>query len=261
MGNCCGNEDEQKPLLNNGTVGVRTGTLSHTLPNVYEQSPQSARRHNPIKRKEFETSIELISAVQLQTVPLVTIDKTLKDLGKLYNEVVDNFRSLEMETNRFKEYFIAETAGIPVLAECVLILRKRAGEVVIRLDRKSKNFIELTYDTKEITRVCEVNPETVIRPLDHFSNACRHIRNILEHAPQVERNVKIILQDEDILKKEIMKADLSTTEIQQGIKIFCDNVSKLRVVAAGTDTIKRDVENKFKEFVKASEGFFNDNQV
>ena len=55
-----------------------------------------------------------------------------------------------------------------------------------------------------------------------------------------------------------MKADLPQTEIQQGIKTFCDNVSKLRVVAAGTDTIKRDVEKKFKEFTKAASGFFDD---
>ncbi|XP_045172907.2 uncharacterized protein LOC123534641 [Mercenaria mercenaria] len=259
MGNCCGNEEEQKPLLNSGNVGVRSGTLSHTVP-VVTESPQSARQHNPVAQRDFETSIEMISTVQLQTIPIATIDKTFKDLGKLYNEVIDNFRSLETETHNFKEYFVADTAGIPVLATCVTILRKRAGDAVIKLERKSMNFIELTYDTKEITNTCAGDPETVIKPLEHFSNACRHIRNVLAHAPQVEHNVKIILQDEDTLKKEIMKADLSTTEIQQGIKTFCDNVSKLRTVAAGTDTIKRDVEKKFKEFSKASEGFFIENE-
>lgn len=258
MGNCCGNEEERQPLVNSRPVGVRSATLSDGSSPIIE-APKSARQHIPVEKEEFETSIELISTVQLQTVPIATIDKTFKDLGKLYNEVIDNFRSLETETHKFKEYFVAETSGIPVLSTCVVILRKRAGNTVINIERKSKNFIEVKFDAKEIAKACEGNPEDVIRPLEHFANACRHIRNVLSHAPQVEQNVKIILQDEDNLKKEIMKADMTTTEIQQGIKIFLDNVSKLRTVAAGTDTIKRDVEKKFKEFSKASEGFFLEN--
>lgn len=112
-----------------------------------------------------------------------------------------------------------------------------------------------------MSNCCQGNPDEVIQPLGHYGNACSHIRNVLSHAPQVENNLKIILQDEDKLKKDIMKADLSTTEVQQGIKTFLHNVSKLRTIASGVDTIKRDVEKKFKMFSKASEGFFKENEA
>lgn len=108
--------------------------------------------------------------------------------------------------------------------------------------------------------MCTGDSENSILPLEHFSCACRHIRNVLWHTPQVESNVQIILQDEEKLRKDIMKSDLTPELMQQTTKTFLENVSKLRVVAAGTDTIKRDVEKKFREFVNASKGFFPENE-
>lgn len=72
----------------------------------------------------------------------------------------------------------------------------------------------------------------------------------------MESNAKIILQDEDTLRKEIMKSNLENAEMQQATKAFIENISKLRVVAAGTGTMKRDAEKKFNEFSKASKCFF-----
>jgi len=126
------------------------------------------------------------------------------------------------------------------------------------LDRKTKTFLELSYDKTEVANKCNGNPENSINPLNHFRSACRHIREVLERAPQVQTNVSIILNDEDTLRKDIVKADLTPEAAQAGTKAFVDNVSKLRVIAAGTDTLKRDVEKKFKEFSKASEGFFKE---
>ena len=132
------------------------------------------------------------------------------------------------------------------------------GDAKINVDRKGKTFLEVTYDKQEVSRKCTGNPENATRPLDHFSSACSNIRSILQHSPQVETNVKIILQDEETLRKDIIKSDLSSELMQQATKVFLENVSKLRVVAAGTDTMKRDVEKKFKEFVKASQWFFSE---
>lgn len=259
MGNCCGNEEEQKPLLPEGNVGARSGTLSEPPP-VVTEPPQSARQHRPTEHKEFETSIELISTVQLKTLPIAALDKQFKDLATIYNEVVQNFRTLESETHKFKEYFVAETAGIPVLAACVKLLVKRAGGSTIKVERKSKHFIELSYDTKEIAVCCQGNQENTIKPLEHFSNACRNINIILSHAPLVEHNVQIILQDQEKLNRDILKEDLPNSELQEALKAFLENVSKLRVMRAGSDTIKRDVEKKFAEYSKASKGFFDENE-
>ncbi|KAL4223667.1 hypothetical protein ACF0H5_017135 [Mactra antiquata] len=260
MGNCCGTEEEQRPLLNSETVGARSGTLNNTTP-VVTEPPQSARNHNPVEKRDFETSIELISKVQLQTIQITTINKTFQDLGSLYNDVIDNFQSLETNIHNFKEFFVEDTAGIPVLATCVKILVQRAGEAKITIERTQKNLITVLFDSKEIARICGEKSDRVVKPLEYFASACRHIRNVLEHAPQVESNVKIILQEDEKMRKDIMKSDLSQEDIQRNIKALLENVSKMRVVAAGTDTIKRDVEKKFKEFSKASEGFFvEDNQ-
>lgn len=132
------------------------------------------------------------------------------------------------------------------------------GDAKIKVDRKGKNFLELKYDRQEVSRACSGDPQFSVLPLEHFSASCRHIHSILQHSPQVETNVKIILQDEETLRKDIMKSDLPNEQMQQTTKVFLENVSKLRVVAAGTDTIKRDAEKKFKEFVNASKGFFVD---
>jgi len=258
MGNCCGNEEEQAPLLTGyNNVGVRTGTLSEPAP-VVTDPPASARQHRVTDRRDFETSIELITSMQLQTVPVTSLDKTFQDLCKLYNDVVDSFRSLEEETHKFKEHFVEETNGVPVLSACVKILVQRCGDAKLKLERKTKTFLELTYDRTEVAHKCHGNPENCLEPLEHFKNACRHIREVLERSPRLQTNVAIVLNDEDTLRKDISKADLSAEVTQAGTKAFVDNVSKLRVMAAGTDTLKRDVEKKFKEYSKASEGFFTE---
>lgn len=45
-------QEEQRPLLNSGTVGVRSGTLSHAAP-VVTEAPRSARQFNPVEQKQF----------------------------------------------------------------------------------------------------------------------------------------------------------------------------------------------------------------
>ena len=116
----------------------------------------------------------------------------------------------------------------------------------------------MTFDAREVSISCKGNPEDALRPLELFKSACRHIRDILAHAPQVQTNAKIILEKEETLRRDIQKADLSMEECQQATRSFQYNVSKLRIMAAGTDTIFRDVEKKFKEFSRACEGFFKE---
>ena len=44
---------------------------------------------------------------------------------------MENFRSLETEIHRFKEFFVEETHGIPVLEDCVKHLITRVGKLSI----------------------------------------------------------------------------------------------------------------------------------
>ena len=136
-----------------------------------------------------------------------------------------------------------------------------AGEAEVKVERKSKNFIEITYSPSEVSRKCTVNPERVIPAIEYFKSACKNIRDVLERAKQVQYNIKIILNDEETLRKDIMKADLTSEESVEATKAFLDNISKLRVMATGTDTLHRDVEKKFKEFSTAAKGFFKENET
>ena len=77
----------------------------------------------------------------------------------------------------------------------------------------------------------------------------------------MQYNIKIILNDEETLRKDIMKADLTSEESVEATKAFLDNISKLRVMSMGTDTLYRDVEKKFKEFSAAAKGFFKENET
>ena len=58
-----------------------------------------------------------------------------------------------------------------------------------------------------------------------------------------------------------MKADLTSEESVDATKSFLENISKLRVMSAGTDTLHRDVEKKFKEYSAASRGFFKESET
>lgn len=251
--------DVKKPLLrsNGQSVGVRSGTLSHQPTSTTPSA--SARHHNPIDTRGFEKSIEQVRQIELKHIPLASIEKTFKDLGKLYNELVTCYRGLETDTHNFKEFFVEETAGIPVLAECVTLLTKRCGGAEIKVERKSKNSIEISYSATEVSRNCTVNPEQVIPALEYFKSACKNIRDVLERAKQVQYNISIILNDEETLRKDIMKADLTSEDSVEATKALLENISKLRVMAAGSDTLHRDVEQKFKEFSAASRGFFQEN--
>ena len=135
------------------------------------------------------------------------------------------------------------------------------GGAQIKVERRSKNFIEIGYSPTDISRNCTVNPEQVIPAIEHFKSACKNIRDVLERAKQVQYNIGIILNDEETLRKDIMKADLTSEESVDATKSFLENISKLRVMSAGTDTLHRDVEKKFKEYSAASRGFFKESQT
>lgn len=51
-----------------------------------------------------------------------------KDHGKLYNELYSNFKDMRQSLNDFKGKFVQETAGIPVIADCLKVLSARCGK-------------------------------------------------------------------------------------------------------------------------------------
>lgn len=119
----------------------------------------------------------------------------------------------------------------------------------------------MTYNASEVSNKCTVNPEQVIPALEFFKSACKNLRDVLERVKQVQYNINIILNDEETFRKDIMKAELTSEESVEATKALLENISKLRAMLFGTETLHRDAEKKFKEFSSASKGFFKENET
>ena len=66
------------------------------------------------------------------TQALISVMFFLQGQAKLYNEVVGSFEALKDDIRSFKEYFVEDTAGIPVFGVCVKLLRDRCGECALK---------------------------------------------------------------------------------------------------------------------------------
>ncbi|KAK3609485.1 hypothetical protein CHS0354_022244 [Potamilus streckersoni] len=220
----------------------------------------SARRYRPPEdRKQFESSLEAVTTIETLSVPVSSVDKTFKDQANLYNELVQTYSNLREEIHNFKTYFEVETSGIPVLHECFRILVRRCGYATINIERKSKTFLYVSYNPKDVSEKCAVSPEQVLKPLEYYKNACKRAGDVLQHAPHINDSISVIVNNEKGMRREITKADLPGDKGIDGMKAVMSNITKLKQMKININTIQKYTELTFKELLEASKLFFGSN--
>ena len=127
------------------------------------------------------TSLEYVAPVSLHQLPsqLAALNKTFQDHAKLYNEQYSNFKEMRQLLNDFKGKFIAETAGIHVMADCLRILAERCGGAELNAKRE-KCCIQLTYDRRQVSENCTGLPEDTLDALELYNRINRLTKSVLE---------------------------------------------------------------------------------
>ncbi|KAK3085058.1 hypothetical protein FSP39_023621 [Pinctada imbricata] len=251
-------DDDRKPkpntpLLHGDTSGKTTGYYSA------ESETKSARKYKPSEdiKKEFLSSVDMLSNADMKRLPIPALDKTFQDQGKVFDDLFKQFQSLKVNLNNFKGYFSEELSGIPEMTKCVELLVQRCGEAKLDVQRR-KYSVEVTYDQKEIMRNSSANPQQVLEILDRFNALNRNIQKILERAPEVERSATILLNDEDNMRKEVTKSDLPADQGTEAMRSCMDNIHTLRKINSHLKTITKHTNVYFKEVMEASKAFFKE---
>ncbi|KAL8571520.1 hypothetical protein ACOMHN_056815 [Nucella lapillus] len=275
---CCDDpNNETSPLLSGGAPGKPITSTQHvpsysqkqhgvtadpagaTPPSVLSPPPpESARQNRPPdfeEEKEFLSSLDQVAAATVHQLPpeLSAQNKTFQDHAKLYNELNNHFKELRQSLNDFKAKFLQDTAGIPVLADCLHILAQRCGEAQLKAKRESKHCIQLEYDRREVSEKCTgPPPEDTLEALDLYNRINRLVKAILERAPQVSRSLKIVLDDEHDLKKEVTKCDFPPDQGPDVLRHCSENLTRLRKLPTFIGTIQTYTNRIFKEILEGS---------
>ncbi|GFO09918.1 hypothetical protein PoB_003642300 [Plakobranchus ocellatus] len=264
MGNLCDCFNTEKdgptpktPLL----TAAQPPAVTVTSP-VKESPPpaaQSARLHKPeTAHDDFLTSLEEISQIEMKAVSTVpSLDKTFQDHAKLYNDLYTNFTELRQCLHNFKASFEKETAGIPTIFECLKLLAKRCGGATLTGSR-SKNCIQIDCDRREVSEKCEGPAEDVLEIIETYNRANRLIRSLQDKGPQVRSSVRLVLEQEATLKKEVTKADPDGKMGPEPLKAASENFSRLHRLPAYIDTIQKYTAKTFKEIANGSRVLFEE---
>nr|KAG5696889.1 hypothetical protein BaRGS_035299 [Batillaria attramentaria] len=175
----------------------------------------------------------------------------LRDHGKLYNDLYGNFKDLRQSLHDFKAKFLQDTAGIPVMADCLKALSARCGGAKLKATRE-KRCIQLHYDSREISEQCSGLPEDVLESLELYNKMNRLIKGLLDKAPQVSRSLALVLDDEQKLKREVTKSDLPANEGPDAMRACTDNINRLRKLPVFIETILKYTEKIFREVLDGS---------
>lgn len=240
---------------NSGRATARTPLLSD---NASNQHPSSARQYRPPAaevEKEFMTSVDYLSEAHMKSIEVPSLNKTFKDQGKIYDELLETFKTLKDEINEFKSYFTTDTAGIPVLSQCIPILVDRCGGAEIKLERKKTHMV-ITYKPTEISKKCICNPEQILPALELFNKINKSVQKITERAPQIEKSLQILIQDEHEMQKDVSKADFNGEDGPKAMRACVDNISRLKKVSNDVKTIEKHTKLIYQELLDASKGFF-----
>ncbi|XP_050410196.2 uncharacterized protein LOC126824845 [Patella vulgata] len=261
-GLCCCFGDNKKdlspttPLLSDKSSS-RNGERT---PNNNTSLGHSARQHNPDKEKQFLTSLEQLSPIVVGDLPLPALDKTFKDHASLYNNLLEKFEALRQVLHDFKALHEKETNGIPTLKECMKLMSINCGDAVITATR-TRYSVQLQYDVKSISECCKGLPEDTLEALALYNKANTLIRNIMEKSPQVKDSIQLVLDDEEKLRREVTKADLSPSEGPEAVKTCARNINNLRYVPGALDTIKKYTKALFQELLDSSKRFFSEHDI
>ncbi|XP_025089398.1 uncharacterized protein LOC112561252 isoform X2 [Pomacea canaliculata] len=233
------------------------------------QSGHSVRQHRPdaIKNQEFGkgdvvTSVDQLESVTLTQLPpqFPTLNKTFQDHGKLYNELYSNFKDMRQSLNDFKGKFVQETAGIPIIADCLKVLSARCGGAKISAQRQ-KNCIQLMFDQREVSENCSGLPEDALEPLELYNKVNRLIKGVLDKAPQVNKSLGLVLEDEQNLRKVITKSDLPPKEASEALHACIENISRLRKLPGFIEIIEKYTHKIFLEILEGSKVLLEEKEV
>ncbi|XP_071094343.1 uncharacterized protein [Haliotis cracherodii] len=245
--------------VSNPDASSKTPLLSGTTspPNNDSSNNGLSARQNRPRRKEFLTSVEELANVHCSKLPLPALDKTFQDHSKLYNDLLESFNSLKDTMHDFKAVFEYETRGIPVLAECMKLLRKRCGSAALSASR-TRFSITIEYDRQEVSRMCKGPAEDTLEALDLFNKANKLTRSILEKAPKVKNTIQVVLDDEQSLRREISKSKISSTDEPEAMKMCVANINKLRKLPGSIETIQKHTQRQFNEIKESSKALFEE---
>lgn len=262
MGNLCdcfNSTKDSSPTPKTPLLGGGSQT-SNTMPDVVFSTPagQSARVHHLQPKEDFLTSLELLSLIELRRVTTVpSLDKSFQDHAKLYNDLYSSFLDLRRCLHDFKLQFELDTGGIPIIKDCLVLLRKRCGDATLQGSR-TRNCIKIAYDARAVSRMCQGPAEDVIETLEMYNKANTNIKSVLEKAPQVKISINLILGDEQKLKREVTKADPDGRYGPEPLRIASANFSKLHKLPTYIDTIQKYTDRTFKEIMNGSKVLFDD---
>lgn len=220
---------------------------------------QSARQHRPeAVPNDFMSSLEEICQVEMKPVTTVpSLDKTFQDHAKIYNDLHVNFTELRQCLHNFKAAFEKETAGIPTIFECLKLLAQRCGGATLTGTR-TKNCIQITCDKREVSEKCEGPAEDVLETIETYNKANRLMRSLLDKAPQVRSSVRLVIEQEATLKREVTKADPDGKQGPEPLRNASENFTRLHRLPGYIDTIQKYTTKTFKEIVNGSKVLFED---
>ncbi|RUS78267.1 hypothetical protein EGW08_013958 [Elysia chlorotica] len=220
---------------------------------------QSARQHKPeVVENEFMSSLEEIGQVEMKSVTTVpSLEKTFQDHAKIYNDLYTTFTELRQCLHNFKATYEKETAGIPTIFECLKLLAKQCGGAKLSGTR-TKNCIQIECDRREVSEKCGVPAEDVLDAIETYNRTNRLIRSLLDKAPQVKSSVRLVLEQESTLKREVTKADPDGKQGPEPLRNASENFSRLHRLPGYIDTIQKYTSKTFKEIVNGSKVLFEE---
>lgn len=143
---------------------------------------------------------------------------------------------------------------------CNALFNYVTGHAQLSIGRKSKYCIQIDYDAHEVSTESGPRPEVVISALELFNRANKLTKDIMDRAPNVNRSVQLILNDENSLRKEVTKADLGPSAGPEAMKNCVENISKIRKIPSAMETIQRDTQRVFDEILAGSKCLFENTE-
>lgn len=123
----------------------------------------------------------------------------------------------------------------------------------------TKNCIQITYDKRDVSEKCLGPAEDVLETLELYNKANNLIRNILAKSPQVQTSIRLILEEEQKLKREVTKADPDGKLGPEPLRKATENFSKLHKLPVFIETIQKYTNKTFKEIASGSRILFENN--
>ena len=129
-----------------------------------------------------------------------------------------------------------------------------AGDAELKVTRH-RYCIQLEYDVKDVSANATVL-ERATKAVKLYNEANRLCNLILERSSQIKRSVELIVNDEERLRREVLKSNLSNTDAPEAMKICIANVNKLRQIPGAVELIHSHTEKIFSDIKEASKVFF-----